>query len=243
MSDAAIQLQDVSKRFRLAHHPVATLKGAVASFWKRRFEDLWALKSLSLEVPRGQTLAVVGRNGSGKSTLLGLIGRIYLPTAGHIEIHGRVAALLELGAGFHPDLTGEQNVLLNGVILGMRERDVRKSLDDIIHFAELEKFRDAPLRSYSAGMTMRLGFAVAVFTDPQILLIDEVLAVGDQAFQAKCLREIQRFQESGRTIVFVSHDLDTVRRVSGRAIWLHEGALRADGDPEAVVKEYLSATA
>lgn len=243
MSEPAIRLVDVAKRFRLAHHPVATLKGAVASFWKRRFEDLWALKSLTLDVPQGQTLAVVGRNGSGKSTLLGLIGRIYLPTSGCIEVNGRVAALLELGAGFHPDLTGEQNALLNGVILGMRERDVRKSLDDIISFAELEKFRDAPLRSYSAGMVMRLGFAVAVFTEPQILLIDEVLAVGDQAFQAKCLREIQRFQASGRTIVFVSHDLETVRSVSSRAIWLHEGVLRADGNPDEVVKEYLDQTA
>lgn len=243
MSEPAIRLVDVAKRFRLAHHPVATLKGAVASFWKRRFEDLWALKSLTLDVPQGQTLAVVGRNGSGKSTLLGLIGRIYLPTSGCIEVNGRVAALLELGAGFHPDLTGEQNALLNGVILGMRERDVRKSLDDIISFAELEKFRDAPLRSYSAGMVMRLGFAVAVFTEPQILLIDEVLAVGDQAFQAKCLREIQRFQTSGRTIVFVSHDLETVRSVSSRAIWLHEGVLRADGNPDEVVKEYLDQTA
>ncbi|MEI6915811.1 MAG: ABC transporter ATP-binding protein [Armatimonadota bacterium] len=238
----AITLVEVSKRFRLAHHPVATLKGAVSSFWKRSYEDLWALKELTLDVPHGQTLAVVGKNGSGKSTLLGLLGRIYLPTSGQVTVRGRVAALLELGAGFHPDLTGEQNVLLNGVILGMREQQVRKSMDDIIEFAELEKFRDAPLRSYSAGMTMRLGFAVAVFMEPDILLIDEVLAVGDEAFQTKCLREIRRFQETGRTIIFVSHDLDTVKRVAGRAIWLHEGRVRSDGAPDHVVEEYLAYT-
>lgn len=238
----AISLQNVRKRFRLQHHPVVTLKAAVSNFWKRSYEDLWALDGLTLDVPRGQTVAVIGRNGSGKSTLLGLIGRVYLPTSGRVEVNGRVAALLELGAGFHPDLTGEQNVLLNGVILGMREREVRRHLDQIIRFAQLEHFRDAPLRSYSAGMIMRLGFAVAVFTDPEVLLIDEVLAVGDQAFQRKCLREIRRFQDEGRTILFVSHDIETVRQVAGRVVWIHQGRVRADGAVEDVVGQYLDFT-
>jgi ABC-type polysaccharide/polyol phosphate transport system ATPase subunit len=235
----AIRLVDLKKRFRLQHHPVTTLKAAAANFWKRRWEDLWALNGVTLDVGRGQTLAVIGRNGSGKSTLLGLLGRVYLPTSGLVEVNGRVAALLELGAGFHPDLTGEQNVLLNGVILGMREREVRGHLDPIIRYAELEHFRDAPLRSYSAGMIMRLGFSVAVFTDPEILLIDEVLAVGDEPFQRKCLRQIRRFQDSGRTIVFVSHDIDTVREVAGRVVWIHEGSVRADGATDQVVGDYL----
>lgn len=242
-TEQAIILDSVSKRFRLAHHPVSTLKGAMANFWKRKFEDLWALKDVSLDIPKGQTLAVIGRNGSGKSTMLGLLGRVYRPTSGEITVNGRVAALLELGAGFHPELTGEQNVLLNGVILGMREREVREHLDEIITFAELQHFRDAPLRSYSAGMTMRLGFAVAVFTDPDILLVDEVLAVGDEAFQAKCLRQISEFQQQGRTIVFVSHDMSSVRRVADRTVWLHEGRVRQDGPTDEVVQEYLTASA
>lgn len=243
MSSApAVRMRDVRKRFRLSHHPVSTLKGAMAGLFRRRWEDLWALKGISLDIPQGETLAVVGRNGSGKSTLLGLLGRVYLPTDGEVTVEGRVAALLELGAGFHPDLTGEQNVLLNGVILGMRERDVRKSLDDIVAFAELERFRDAPLRSYSAGMVMRLGFAVAVFTQPDVLLVDEVLAVGDEAFQAKCVSQIRRFQSEGKTIVFVSHDMESVRSVATRAVWLHEGLVRADGPTDDVVGEYLRGT-
>ncbi len=237
----AIELNDVRKKFRLSHHPVNTLKGAMAGFFKNHYEDLWALKGLTLDVPHGQTLAVIGRNGSGKSTLLGLLGRVYKPTSGRITVNGRVAALLELGAGFHPDLTGEQNALLNGIILGMREREVRKYLDEIIAFAELEHFRDAPLRSYSAGMIMRLGFSVAVFTQPDVLLIDEVLAVGDEAFQAKCISLIKRFQAEGRTIVFVSHDMRNVRSVAARTIWLHEGELRSDGETDSVVEEYLTA--
>lgn len=239
LSQTAIRIQEVSKRFRLAHHPVSTLKGAVSSFWKRRYEDLWALRELTLDVPRGQTLAVIGRNGSGKSTLLGLIGGIYRPTSGVVQLSGRVAALLELGAGFHPDLTGEQNVVLNGVILGMRESEARERMDSIIEFAELQSFRDAPLRAYSAGMVMRLGFAVAVATQPDILLIDEVLAVGDEAFQAKCLEEIKRFQRLEKTIVFVSHDMASVRQVADRAVWLAGGRVVRDGACEGVVKQYL----
>ena len=240
--DLAISLKNVSKRFRICHNPASTLKGAVATFWRRRYEDLWALKDLTLEIPRGQTLAVIGRNGSGKSTTLGLLGRVYRPTSGLVEVNGRVASLLELGAGFHPDLTGEQNVLLNGVILGMRSREVKKSLDSIIHFAELEKFRDAPLRSYSAGMVMRLGCAVAIACQPDILLVDEVLAVGDEAFQTKCIRAIQRFQRQGSTIVFVSHDMERVREVATRAVWLHQGELQMDGEVGAVVNAYLEGT-
>lgn len=239
----AVKMVQLRKRFRLAHTPVSTLKGAVAHFRKRRYEDLWALKGIDLEVPRGETLAVIGRNGSGKSTMLGLIGKVYLPTDGTLEVNGKVAALLELGAGFHADLTGEQNVILNGVILGMREKEVRGYLDQIIQFAELEDFRDAPLRAYSAGMVMRLGFAVAIFTRPDILLIDEVLAVGDETFQAKCLREIREFQARGGTIIFVSHDMESVRSVASRVLWVSKGEIKLQGGVNEVVKAYLAESA
>lgn len=239
----AVKMVQLRKRFRLAHTPVSTLKGAVAHFRKRRYEDLWALKGIDLEVPRGETLAVIGRNGSGKSTMLGLVGKVYLPTDGTLEVNGKVAALLELGAGFHADLTGEQNVILNGVILGMREKEVRGYLDQIIQFAELEDFRDAPLRAYSAGMVMRLGFAVAIFTRPDILLIDEVLAVGDETFQAKCLREIREFQARGGTIVFVSHDMESVRSVASRVLWMSKGEIKMQGGVNEVVEAYLAESA
>lgn len=239
----AVRMVQLRKRFRLAHTPVSTLKGAVAHFRKRRYEDLWALKGIDLDVMHGETLAVIGRNGSGKSTMLGLIGKVFLPTDGLLEVNGKVAALLELGAGFHADLTGEQNVILNGVILGMREKQVRGYLDQIIEFAELEAFRDAPLRAYSAGMVMRLGFAVAIFTRPDILLIDEVLAVGDETFQAKCLREIRAFQARGGTIIFVSHDMDSVRSVASRVLWMSNGETRMLGAVGDVVDAYLAESA
>jgi ABC-type polysaccharide/polyol phosphate transport system ATPase subunit len=240
MGDAGpvIEVENVSKRFRLRHERSTSLKTLVLRRSGVRTETLWALRDVSFEVPAGQTLAIVGHNGSGKSTLLGLLAHVYRPTEGAVRIHGRIAPLLELGAGFHDDLTGLENIALHGSILGLTGRRVRELTPSIIDFAELDRFIDTPLRSYSAGMVMRLGFSIAVHSDPDVLLIDEVLAVGDESFQKKCYRRIHGFQQAGKTIVFVSHDLDAVRRVAGRALWIHGGGVRMDGPASQVVDAY-----
>lgn len=212
------------------------------SFRRPRSEDIHALKGISFSVRPGETLAVIGKNGSGKSTLLGIMSRVYKPTSGKVEMNGRVSALLDLGAGFHPDLTGIENIYLNASILGLPRREVRNRLDDIIAFAELDQFIDAPIRTYSNGMVMRLGFSVAVQVDPDILLVDEVLAVGDEAFQQKCYEKVREFQHQGKTIVFVSHDLKAVRDVATRAIWLDSGDIRVDDGVESVLEAYTGHT-
>jgi len=239
----SIELINVRKAFRLVHDRASSLKALAIAIRKPKTEIIWALDGVNLTVDYGETLAIIGRNGSGKSTLLGLIGNIYRPTEGRVAVNGRAAALLELGAGFHPDLTGLENIYLNGAILGIRTKQMRDKVDEIVRFAELERFIDAPLRTYSKGMVMRLGFAIAVQVDPDILLIDEVLAVGDEAFQEKCYKKIEEFQNAGKTIVFVSHDLDAVRRVSSRAVWLCEGKIKADGSVKEVVNSYAAGIA
>jgi ABC-type polysaccharide/polyol phosphate transport system ATPase subunit len=236
----AIRAEQLTKVFRLTHQPYSSLKGLLLSFLPRRTETLVALNALSFTIHKGETVALIGQNGSGKSTLLGLIARVYRPTSGVLEVHGRVAPLLELGAGFHPDLTGIENIYFNGVILGLTRKQISERLDEIIRFAELEDYIDAPVRTYSSGMLMRLGFAVAAHVDADILLVDEVLAVGDAHFQEKCYRKIREFQQQGRTILFVSHDMDAVRQIAPRALWLDKGNLRADGDSETVVAQYLA---
>ncbi len=235
----AIRAHNLTKEFKLAHHAYASLKGLLLSFLPKRVEHLVALKQVSFTIYQGETVGVIGQNGSGKSTLLGIIARVYRPTSGVIEINGRVAPLLELGAGFHPDLTGLENIYFNGVILGLTRKQVAERIDAIVQFAELESYIDAPIRTYSSGMLMRLGFAVAAHVDADILLVDEVLAVGDARFQQKCYDKIQQFQREGRTILFVSHDMDAIRRVAQRALWLDKGVLRADGDAPTVVEHYL----
>jgi lipopolysaccharide transport system ATP-binding protein len=240
MTESAIELRGVQKAFRLTHGRSNSLKSLLVSFRRPKVEELWALKGIDLTVSRGETLAVIGKNGSGKSTMLGLIGRIYRPTRGTIEVRGRVSALLELGAGFHPELTGMENIFLNGAILGIRRRDMNTKVDQIVEFAELQKFIDSPLKTYSKGMIMRLGFAVAVQVDPDVLLVDEVLAVGDEAFQGKCYDKIEEFQQAGKTIVFVSHDLEVVRRVASRTVWIDQGVMRSDGPTLEVVDEYCA---
>jgi ABC-type polysaccharide/polyol phosphate transport system ATPase subunit len=200
-----------------------------------------ALRDLTFTVEAGETVAVIGRNGSGKSTLLALLGRVYRPTRGLCRARGRVAILLELGAGFHPELTGVENIYLNGAILGMRRREVEEKLEQIVEFSELEHFIDTPVKGYSSGMMMRLGFAIAVHVDPDVLLVDEVLAVGDAAFQQKCYRQIEAFQAAGKTILFVSHDLEAVRRVAQRAIWIDQAELRQEGPVEEVIQAYRHA--
>ncbi|MCS6922831.1 MAG: ABC transporter ATP-binding protein [Fimbriimonadales bacterium] len=235
----AIRAENLTKEFRLAHHAYASLKGLLLSFLPRRVEHLVALRDVSFTIYRGETVGIIGQNGSGKSTLLGIIARVYRPTAGIIEVNGRVAPLLELGAGFHPDLTGLENIYFNGVILGLTRRQVSERLDAIVQFAELENYIDAPIRTYSSGMLMRLGFAIAAHVDADILLVDEVLAVGDARFQQKCYEKIAQFQREGRTILFVSHDMEAITQVARRVLWLDKGILRADGDAHTVVQEYL----
>ncbi|GIV18280.1 MAG: ABC transporter ATP-binding protein [Armatimonadota bacterium] len=245
MKDIAILLEHVSKSYRLSHQPYSSLKGILLSMfrYRRRIEVHQALKDVSLTIRHGETVGLIGVNGSGKSTLLAIVARVILPSAGRVQVNGRVAPLLQLGVGFHPDLTGLENVYFNGIILGLTRQQIAERLPSIIRFAELEEFIDTPVRAYSSGMVLRLGFAVAVHTDPEIILMDEVLAVGDEAFQHKCLRKIQEFQQEGRTILLVSHDMNQVRQVATRTVWLHQGRVMADGDTEEVVRQYLEFTA
>jgi ABC-type polysaccharide/polyol phosphate transport system ATPase subunit len=203
-------------------------------------EVFWALRDVSFTIDRGDAVGIIGSNGSGKSTVLKLIARIIYPTSGIMTTCGRVAALLELGAGFHSDLTGRENIDLNGSILGLRRQDVRRQADEIIAFSELERFIDVPIRNYSSGMMMRLGFAVATAFQPEILLIDEVLAVGDQAFQDRCMRRILEIQREGATILLVSHDLSSIKKLCRRSIWLDDGRVCADGKTDTVAGQYLS---
>ncbi len=238
-AEVAIRAQNLTKEFLLSHQPYSSLKGLLLAFLPKRVEHIVALKEVSFTIRQGETVGVIGRNGSGKSTLLGIIARVYRPTSGSIQVNGRVAPLLELGAGFHPDLTGLENIYFNGVILGLTRRQVAERLPEIVAFAELEDYIDAPIRTYSSGMLMRLGFAIAAHVDADILLVDEVLAVGDAHFQQKCYRKIREFQEQGRTILFVSHDMEAVRQVAQRALWLDRGVLRADGEVNLVIEAYL----
>jgi lipopolysaccharide transport system ATP-binding protein len=205
-------------------------------------EKFWALRDASFRVRRGSMLGVIGRNGAGKSTLLRLLGSVERPNEGAIAVHGRVGALLTLGAGFHPDLTGRENVFVSSVIHGLTRAEVRDRFDSILDFAEVEDFIDDPVRIYSSGMQMRLRFAVAIHMQPDILLIDEVLSVGDAAFQQKCLKRINQIKNTGCTIVLISHGLDQIRQMCDDAIWLDAGRVASQGAPDAVIRQYLDAT-
>lgn len=206
---------------------------------KRNSETIWALKNVSFKVEPGEVVGIIGRNGAGKSTLLKVLSRITEPTNGRAELYGRVASLLEVGTGFHPELTGRENIYLNGAILGMKKTEIDRKFDQIVAFAELEKFLDTPVKRYSSGMYMRLAFAVASHLEPEILIVDEVLAVGDAAFQKKCLGKMGEVAKEGRTVLFVSHNLAAVRSLCGRAIWLDGGEVVGLGDAGQVVLEYL----
>lgn len=236
VSPPAIEVHDVSKRFRVFREKPTSLKQRLLTS-RSRAEDFWALKEVTLDVGEGSTFGLIGHNGSGKTTLLKCIAGILRPTAGTIRQRGRLAALLELGAGFHPELTGRENVYLNAAFLGLSRRQTDAAFDDIVAFAELEGFIDNEVKFYSSGMLVRLGFAVAVHVDPEVLLVDEVLAVGDEAFQAKCLDRIRLFQRQGRTIVLVTHALDTVTEICDRAAMLDHGRVHAIGMPADVVRE------
>jgi len=257
MSDIAIRVDGLSKQYRIGGKQERyktlrdTLTDALAAPFRRFYsvvrgqssvvtdETIWALKDVSFEVKRGEVVGIIGRNGAGKSTLLKILSRITEPTEGAAEIHGRVGSLLEVGTGFHPELTGRENVYLNGAILGMQRTEIERKFDKIVTFAEIEKFLDTPVKHYSSGMYVRLAFAVAAHLEPEILLVDEVLAVGDAAFQKKCLGKMGDVAKEGRTVLFVSHNMAAVQSLCTRAIWLHEGKIVEEGQPSQVVSSYL----
>ena len=243
----AIAVRDVRKVYRRygRRKQFATLKSALLTGRVvrdlRPDESFEALKGVSFDVTEGKTFGIIGRNGSGKSTMLKLIAGIGRPTSGTVQVQGRVSALIELGAGFHPEISGRENVYINGMMLGLTKREIAARFDEIVAFAELEDFIDAPVKTYSSGMYMRLGFAVAIHVDPDVLLVDEVLAVGDEAFTHKCLDKLSEFRRRGRTILLVTHSLDLVTRFCDEALWLDGGVARVQGDPKRVVDAYLMA--
>lgn len=238
MNQGHIRIRDLRKSFQLNTSGAGSIK-TMLLWWKRRsVRTVEVLKGVSFEVNPGECVAVIGKNGAGKSTLLSLLARVYKPTSGTIEVKGRIAPLLELGAGFHPDLTGVENIYFNGVILGLSRKEMRERTQAIIDFSEIGEHIHAPTRTYSSGMLARLGFSVAVHIDADILLVDEVLAVGDYDFERKCYAKIDEFRASGGTILFVSHQMDAVRRVADRCIWLKDGQVHQVGPPDQVIAAY-----
>jgi ABC-type polysaccharide/polyol phosphate transport system ATPase subunit len=238
MTNGRISLDHVSRRYRVYPQEARTLKDAVVNRRRARGTDVWALRDASLEVEPGEAVGLVGRNGSGKTTLLKLVAGIMKPTTGSVEVGGRVGSLLELGAGFHPDFTGRENVYLNGSLLGLPRRVVREHLDEIVAFAGIDEFIDLPVRTYSSGMAMRLGFAVAAHLEVDVLLLDEVFAVGDEEFQRKCFGKIFEFKQRGGTIVFVSHDASAVERLCERTVLLRGGHVEFDGSTHDAILRY-----
>jgi ABC-type polysaccharide/polyol phosphate transport system ATPase subunit len=236
---AAVTIDGVSKRFRLYHERNQSLKAAFLRRRRAQYDEFWALRDVSLEIPEGATFGLIGENGSGKTTLLKCIGRILRPDRGTIRSHGKISALLELGAGFHPELSGRENVFLNGSILGLGTRELKRRFDDIVGFAGLEQFIDTPVKNYSSGMYVRLGFSVAINVDPDILLIDEILAVGDADFQRKCFEKFDDFKSRQKTLVIVSHNLSSVRNLCDGVALLEHGELRRVGAATDVIDEYL----
>jgi ABC-type polysaccharide/polyol phosphate transport system ATPase subunit len=242
MGDFAVEVEGVSKRFRLYHERNQSLKAAFMRGRRAKFDEFWALQDVSLSVPTGKTYGLIGHNGSGKSTLLKCMAGILVPDKGAITTRGKVSALLELGAGFHPELSGRDNVYLNGSILGMSKKQIDAQFDEIVDFAGLETFIDTPVKNYSSGMYVRLGFSVAINVDPEVLMVDEVLAVGDENFQRKCMEKFKDFRDEGRTVVIVSHALGTMRTMCDEVAWLDHGKLLGVGRPSELVDEYVGAS-
>lgn len=235
----AIEVRNMSKHFKVEYDKANTLKEKLI-FWKHgKAENKPVLKDISLDIKKGETVALIGTNGSGKSTLLKLMTKIIYPNEGTIKTNGKLTSLLELGAGFHPDFTGRENIYFNASIFGLTHEEIDRRIDDIIEFSELGENIDNPIRTYSSGMYMRLAFSVAINVDADILLVDEILAVGDQHFQDKCFNKLEELKNSDKTIVIVSHSLDVVRKLCNRAIWIYKGEFRLDGDPTYVIDEYL----
>lgn len=248
MKNRAIRVEGLSKKYRIGERqPYMSLRESFTNAIRRPFsggrarkETFWALKDVSFEIDEGQVLGVIGRNGAGKSTLLKILSRITGPTAGRAEIHGRIGSLLEVGTGFHPELSGRENIFLNGAILGMRRAEIIQKFDEIVAFAEIDRFLDTPVKRYSSGMYVRLAFAVAAHLETEILLVDEVLAVGDSEFQKKCLGKMGELSQGGRTVVFVSHNMGAISTLTGRSLWLQDGEIRSFGNTREVVETYIS---
>ena len=235
----AIEIRNMYTDFKLVYDKPTTLKERIC-FWKTtKVQKRQVLKNINLDIKKGETVALIGTNGSGKSTLLKLMTKILYPNKGTLETHGKLTSLLELGAGFHPDFTGRENIYFNAAIFGLTRQEIDKRIDEIIEFSELGDFIDNPVRTYSSGMYMRLAFSIAINVDAEILLIDEILAVGDQHFQDKCFAKLKEMKKSEKTIVIVTHSLGQVRELCNRAIWIYNGEVRMDGTPNEVVDEYL----
>ena len=239
MADAAVIVENVSKRFRLYHERNQSLKAAVMRGRRARVEEFWALDDVSFEVPTGTTFGLIGENGSGKSTMLKCIAKILRPDKGSVTVNGKISALLELGAGFHPELSGRENVFLNGAILGLKQKELERRFDDIVDFAGIGQFIDQPVKNYSSGMYVRLGFSVAINVDPDVLLVDEVLSVGDEAFQRKCNEKFADLRAQGKTIVLVSHAMSSVQNLCDQVAWFDDGGLKAIGPASDVIDDYL----
>ncbi len=238
MTNVAVDVSHVSKKFRLYHERNQSLKSALMRGKVSHHDEFWALKDVSFQVPEGSTFGLIGGNGSGKSTLLKCLAGIYYPDEGSITSNGRIAAMLEVGSGFHPELSGRENIFLNGSILGMSRKTIEARFDDIVEFSGIGEFLDQPVKNYSSGMYVRLGFAVAIHVDPDILVVDEVLAVGDAEFQAKCNAKFGEFQKAGKTIILVTHDGNAVRNLCDHAAWLKHGELQMVGDAKTTVAAY-----
>ena len=255
MPNPAITIENLGKRYTIGHQRANgdgmrhAIEGAMRSplAWLRsgrqeklQHVDFWALKDVSFQIKQGEVVGIIGRNGAGKSTLLKILSRITVPTEGRIRIDGRIASLLEVGTGFHQELTGRENIFLNGAILGMTRAEIIRKFDEIVEFSGVEEFLDTPVKRYSSGMYVRLAFAVAAHLEPEILIVDEVLAVGDAAFQKKCLGKMGSFAQSGRTVLFVSHNMEAVRTLCQRGVWLKDGRLHKDGKADEIVEAYFN---
>lgn len=238
MTDIAVKVDHVSKSFRLYHERNQTIKSAVMRGRRSVHEDFWALRDVSFDVPAGSTFGLIGSNGSGKSTLLKCLANIYYPNEGAITHFGKVAAMLEVGSGFHSELSGRENIFLNGSILGMSKKEITRKYDEIVDFSGVEQFIDQPVKNYSSGMYVRLGFAIAINVDPDILVVDEVLAVGDSEFQEKCFQKFRDLKAAGKTVILVSHSMDTVQSMCDQAAWLNHGELMVSGDAQSTIRAY-----
>ena len=239
MTEIAVRVDHVSKSFRMYKERNQTLKAAIMRGRTSVHEDFWALKDVDFDVPVGSTFGLIGSNGSGKSTLLKCLANIYYPNKGSITHFGKIAAMLEVGSGFHSELSGRENVFLNGSILGMSKKEITRKFDDIVDFSGVEQFIDQPVKNYSSGMYVRLGFAIAINVDPDILVVDEVLAVGDADFQQKCFQKFADFKAAGKTVILVSHAMQSIRAMCDHAAWLNQGHLMAVGEAEPTIEAYL----
>ena len=235
----AISVVNMTKKFKIYSDKPNTLKERLVFWKKNKIEERIVLQNINLNIKKGETVALIGTNGSGKSTLLKLMTKIIYPTSGIVNTNGKLTSLLELGAGFHPDFTGRENIYFNASIFGLTREEINKRINQIIEFSELEEFIDNPIRTYSSGMYMRLAFSVAINVDAEILLIDEILAVGDQHFQEKCFEKLEELKNSDKTIVIVTHSLEAVKKICNRAIWIRDGKIEMDGKPSIIIERYL----